>query len=112
MILGVAAARRPGSLRDSAISVVALLGYSTPLFWFGLMLTVLMSVKLGLLPSSGMVTIGAEFGPLEAALDLAKHLVMPAFTLSLSTSPLQRLMRALEARDLRQGLVRTTRPRD
>jgi len=95
VVLGVAAARRPGSLRDSVISVVALLGYSTPLFWFGLMLTVLMSVKLGLLPSSGMSTIGEDFGPLRATLDVAKHLAMPAVTLALFyISTYTRLMRA------------------
>ena len=83
VVLGVAAARRPGSLRDSVISVVALLGYSTPLFWFGLMLTVLMSVKLGLLPSSGMSTIGEDFGLVGNAIDVGKHLLMPAITLAL-----------------------------
>jgi peptide/nickel transport system permease protein len=95
IVLGVAAARRPGSLRDSVISVVALLGYSTPLFWFGLMLTVLMSVKLGLLPSSGMSTIGEDFGLLGNALDVGKHLLMPALTLALFyISTYTRLMRA------------------
>jgi len=110
VILGVAAARRPGSLRDSVISVVALLGYSTPLFWFGLMLTVLMSVKLGLLPSSGMVTIGADFGPLEAVLDLAKHLLMPALTLSLFyISTYTRLMRASMLEIYGMDFVRTAK---
>ena len=37
---------------DSVISVFALLGYATPLFWLGLMLIVLFSVKLGLLPAA------------------------------------------------------------
>ena len=95
IVLGVSAARRPGSLRDSVISVVALLGYSTPLFWFGLMLTVLMSVKLGLLPSSGMSTIGEDFGLVGNAIDVGKHLLMPAVTLALFyISTYTRLMRA------------------
>ena len=95
IVLGVAAARRPGSARDSTISVLALLGYSTPLFWFGLMLIVLMSVKLDLLPSSGMRTIGADLTPLEAVLDVARHLIMPSITLALFyLSTYTRLMRA------------------
>ncbi len=95
IVLGVAAARRPGSARDSTISVFALLGYSTPLFWFGLMLIVLMSVKLDLLPSSGMRTIGADLTPLGSALDVASHLIMPSVTLALFyLSTYTRLMRA------------------
>jgi peptide/nickel transport system permease protein len=59
------------------------------------MLTVLMSVKLGLLPSSGMSTIGEDFGPFQAVLDVAKHLIMPAVTLALFyISTYTRLMRA------------------
>ena len=105
VVLGVAAARRPGSLRDSVISVVALLGYSTPLFWFGLMLTVLMSVKLGLLPSSGMSTIGEDFGLLGNAIDVAKHLLMPAVTLgALLHLHLYPPDARLDARDLGHGL--------
>ena len=93
--LGVAAARRPGSFQDSMISVLALLGYSTPLFWFGLMLTVLMSVKLGILPSSGMQTIDAAHGVFGTVVDIARHLFMPALTLSLFyISTYTRLMRA------------------
>lgn len=95
IVLGVAAARRPGSARDSTISVLALLGYSTPLFWFGLMLIVLMSVKLDLLPSSGMRTIGADLTPLGSLLDVARHLIMPSITLALFyLSTYTRLMRA------------------
>jgi peptide/nickel transport system permease protein len=110
VILGVAAARRPGSLRDSVISVLALLGYSTPLFWFDPMLTVLMSVKLGLLPSSGMSTIGADFGPLGATLDVAKHLLMPALTLSLFyISTYTRLMRASMLEIFGMDFVRTAK---
>jgi peptide/nickel transport system permease protein len=110
VILGVAAARRPGSIRDSAISILALLGYSTPLFWFGLMLTVLMSIKLGLLPSSGMSTIGAEYGAFGAALDVAKHLVMPAITLSLFyISTYTRLMRASMLEIFGMDFVRTAK---
>ena len=110
IVLGIAAARRPGSLRDSVISVLALLGYSTPLFWVGLMLTVLMSVKLGLLPSSGMSTIGEDFGPLGTGLDVAKHLLMPAATLALFyLSTYTRLMRASMLEISGMDFVRTAK---
>ncbi|MBN9409976.1 MAG: ABC transporter permease [Burkholderiales bacterium] len=110
IVLGVAAARRPGSLRDSAISVLALLGYSTPLFWFGLMLTVLMSVKLGWLPSSGMSTIGADYSLFGHVVDVARHLVMPSVTLALFyISTYTRLMRASMLEIYGMDFVRTAK---
>jgi peptide/nickel transport system permease protein len=110
IVLGVAAARRPGSLRDAAISVLALLGYSTPLFWFGLMLTVLMSVKLSLLPSSGMSTIGADYSLLGQVADVARHLIMPSVTLALFyISTYTRLMRASMLEIYGMDFVRTAK---
>lgn len=95
IVLGVAAARKPGSLRDSVISVIALLAYSTPLFWAGLMLIILFSVKLGWFPSNGMSTIGGSTGFLDRTFDIARHLVMPAITLALFyMATYTRLMRA------------------
>jgi peptide/nickel transport system permease protein len=95
IVLGVAAARKPGSARDSIISVASLLAYSTPLFWAGLMLIVLFSVKLGWLPSGGIRTVGAGFGPLGVVADVAQHLVLPALTLALFyMATYTRLMRA------------------
>jgi peptide/nickel transport system permease protein len=81
--LGVAAARRQGSWLDNLISVSALLVYATPAFWLGLMLIVLFSIKLDLLPSGGMMQIGVAQTALGAALDVARHLVLPAATLGL-----------------------------
>src|SRR6266850_4461841 len=57
--LGLLAASRAGSWRDTLISVLALVSYATPLFWVGLMLIVVFSLKLDLLPTSGMETVGA-----------------------------------------------------
>jgi len=92
---GVAAARKPGSLRDSLISTLALLAYSTPLFWAGLMMIVVFSVKLGLLPSNGMQTIGGSNGVFAAAFDILRHLIMPSVTLALFyMATYVRLMRA------------------
>lgn len=110
IVLGVAAARRPGSMRDATISVLALLGYSTPLFWFGLMLTVLMSVKLRLLPSSGMSTIGADYSLLGQVTDVARHLIMPSVTLALFyISTYTRLMRASMLEIYGMDFVRTAK---
>ncbi len=77
--LGVAAARRPNSWVDYSATGISVLGVSTPSFWLGIILILLFSVRLRLLPSSGMVTVGAAF----SLGDLLRHLLMPAAVLSL-----------------------------
>ncbi|MGD9943792.1 MAG: ABC transporter permease, partial [Burkholderiaceae bacterium] len=82
--LGALAARRPHTWFDNCVSTFALLAYATPLFWLGLMMIVLFSVKLDLLPSSGISEIGLVHDGFAAmALDVARHLVLPASTLAL-----------------------------
>ncbi|MGE0717985.1 MAG: ABC transporter permease [Alphaproteobacteria bacterium] len=108
--LGVAAARVVGRWSDSAITVVALFFYATPLFWVGLMGVLLFSVTLGWLPAFGMRSVGVTLTGWAAALDVARHLVLPALTLALfHMAVYARMTRAamLEVRD--QDFVRTAR---
>ncbi|WP_413204254.1 ABC transporter permease [Rhodospirillum sp. A1_3_36] len=51
--LGVAAALRPNSLVDRLALFLSVMGQAMPSFWFGLLLVVLFSIKLGWLPPSG-----------------------------------------------------------
>jgi peptide/nickel transport system permease protein len=81
--LGILAAMRPNSLVDALVSLLALIGYATPLFWLGLLLILLFTVKLGWLPSGGMRTIGVPSSGLAGILDIARHAVMPVMTLTL-----------------------------
>lgn len=81
--LGVLAARYAHTWRDSVITGFALFCYASPLFWVGLMLIILFSIKLDWLPTSGMETIGAFKTGFDRALDIAHHLILPAVTLSL-----------------------------
>jgi peptide/nickel transport system permease protein len=81
--LGAAAARRVGTCADSAITVLALGFYATPIFWVGLMLVLVFSVWLDWLPSFGMNTVGADLHGLAAVADTAQYLVLPALTLGL-----------------------------
>ena len=95
VLLGVTAARHVNRPLDTVISVGALLAYATPIFWIGLMMILLFSVQLGWLPSSGMRTIGIELSGFEYAVDVARHLILPATALSLFFMALYtRLMRA------------------
>lgn len=108
--MGAWAAQRVGSWGDSAITVLALTFYATPLFWVGLMLVLLFSVQLEWLPSFGMNTVGAELSGWASALDIARHLLLPATTLGLFYMAIYaRLTRAsmLEVAD--QDFVKTAR---
>jgi peptide/nickel transport system permease protein len=93
--LGLLAATGLNSWRDTLISIFALVSYATPLFWLGLMLIVLFSIRLGWLPTSGMETIGAFTQGWQRVVDVGRHLILPAGTLSLFYMALYtRLMRA------------------
>ncbi|MBM3580441.1 MAG: ABC transporter permease [Alphaproteobacteria bacterium] len=95
VVLGVVAARRRGTWIDTVISVSALIVYATPAFWLGLMLIVLFSIVFDLLPSGGMMKIGADLSGFAYALDVARHLILPAATLGLFYVAIYtRLMRA------------------
>jgi peptide/nickel transport system permease protein len=95
VLLGVIAAARVNSWRDNLISVAAVISYATPLFWIGLMLIVLFSLKLDWLPSNGMEDVVAFYEGWDRVVDIAHHLVLPAVTLSLFYMALYtRLMRA------------------
>jgi len=107
---GVAAARAPRSIRDSVISTLAMLAYSTPLFWAGLMLIILFSVKIELLPSGGMQTINGPNDPYSVVVDIARHLVLPSLTLALFyMATYTRLMRASMLDTYSMDFVRTAK---
>lgn len=110
LILGVTAAKHVGKWPDGVITIAALLFFALPLFWVGLMAILLFSVQLGWLPAFGMNTIGVEMSPIGRALDVARHLVLPAATLGLLyLATYTRMTRAsvLEVMDL--DFVRTAR---
>lgn len=95
VLLGAAAARNLNRWRDNVISILAVLAYATPVFWAGLMLIVVFSVKLGWFPVSGMEEVAAFHEGWARVSDIARHLVLPAVTLTLFYLALYtRLMRA------------------
>ena len=110
VVLGVVAARRQGGWVDNVVSVAALLVYATPSFWLGLMLIVLFSIRLDLLPSGGMMSIGSGKTSIALALDVARHLVLPALTLGLFYAAVYaRLMRAAMLEVYGQDFIVTAR---
>ena len=108
--LGLLAASRAGTWQDTVISVLALVSYATPLFWVGLMLIVIFSVKLDWLPTSGMETVGAFHEGGARVLDIGRHLILPALSLSLFYLALYvRLMRAAVLEQAGMDYVTTAR---
>jgi peptide/nickel transport system permease protein len=82
LALGVLSARFVHTAIDRAVSVFVLVTYALPTFWLGLMATVLFSARLGWLPSGGMTDISVESSGIAYLRDVARHTVLPAFTLA------------------------------
>ncbi len=106
ILLGIMAAMRQNAWPDRVITLVVLLGVSTPSFWLGMLLILWFAVRLAWLPAGGMQEM---FGP-SGAFEIARHLVLP--TLALSAVPaavLVRLTRTAMLEVMRQDYVRTAR---
>ena len=82
-LVGALAATRPRTLADSAIMVVALLFYATPIFWVGMLMILVFSVQLGWLPPFGMQNMIPVDGVWAQTVDVLRHLILPAITLGL-----------------------------
>jgi peptide/nickel transport system permease protein len=79
MLIGILGAVRRYSVFDYLATTGAMVALSFPTFWFGLMAIFVFALKLGLLPSGGMYTLGGE----EGVLDLLRHLILPTVVLAL-----------------------------
>ncbi len=103
---GTVSAVRQFGWTDRIVTLVVLVGLSTPAFWLGLLLIALFAVQLKWLPASGMYAIYGGGG----VADLAAHLLLPAVTLALvATGVVARLTRAAMLEVLRQDYIRTAR---
>ncbi|HEV8151266.1 MAG TPA: ABC transporter permease, partial [Gemmatimonadales bacterium] len=85
--LGVRQAVRRGSRFDRWLTRLALAAYATPSFWLGLVLVAFVSIRWHLLPAAQMSDplLSAGASPLTRALDVLRHLLLPALTLSLTS---------------------------
>ena len=102
--LGLLAAVRQYSVLDYASAVVSLATISTPSFFLGLAAIYIFSLKLNLLPTSGMFTAGAE----RNWLDDLHHLVLPAIILGLNLAgPFVRYARSSLLEVVRQDYLTT-----
>lgn len=112
VLLGGIAAMRKGGTVDAGITFGALILNATPGFWLGLLGIIFFAVKLRWLPIGGLSTLDADYGPVRATLDLARHLVLPVFTLALTYLALYvRLMRGAMIEVGESGWVLAARAR-
>ncbi|MBO4289740.1 MAG: ABC transporter permease [Lachnospiraceae bacterium] len=95
--LGVFAAVKQNSLFDTISMVIALLGVSIPIFWFGLLLILLFALKLGWFPVSGFN-------------DGIKSLLLPGLALAFQhMAAIARTTRSSMLETIRQDYIRTVR---
>jgi peptide/nickel transport system permease protein len=85
--LGAFQASRPGRAADRWLDRIGLVTYTLPAFWLGLMLVAVFSIQWHLLPPGSMSDplLPADAGWGERLIDLARHLLLPALTLSIVT---------------------------
>jgi peptide/nickel transport system permease protein len=122
VLIGVYSAIKRYSWFDQIATVFSYIGYAMPTFWLGIMLVYIFGVS-GILPVSGMVDIRTSpafgndaywvfFGqhPIQAILDVGKHLILPVFTLVVvNIAGDSRFVRASMLDALNQDYVRTAR---
>ncbi|MBI3367879.1 MAG: ABC transporter permease subunit [Burkholderiales bacterium] len=123
---GMLAAMKRGSAVDHGLMGTALVGYSMPIFWWGLLLIMVCSVDLGWTPVSGRIAVEYEVtqrtgsmivdawlsGEPGAWLSALRHLLLP--TLVLGTVPLAvvaRMTRSAMLEVLREDYLRAARAR-
>src|SRR5258706_3383411 len=110
ILLGVFSAVRQYSIGDYILTGITFISYSVPAFWLGLMLMIAFSVKLGWLPTSGIVNADLPPGSWEATADWIKHMILTVTVLALSEIiQVQRFMRSSLLEVLRQDYLTTAR---
>lgn len=115
--LGVISATNRDEPLDYGATLGSLLGISTPNFWLGLMLIMVVSVRVGFLPTSGRGTgLLAAIGMLLFEADVSglttwlRHIVLPAITLGTYFMALiTRLTRSEMLEELEQEYVQVCR---
>ena len=124
ILAGVISSVRKNSVFDYCSMVTALAGISMPIFWLGLMLMYLFSVKLGILPMMGRYTMGMDYQPVTGLvmfdgllrgdfglfLNSLRHLTLPAFTLAtIPMAIIARMTRSSMLEVMSKDYIRTAR---
>ncbi len=121
---GVLAAVKRNSILDHGVMGASLVGYSMPIFWWGLLLIILFSVQLGLTPVSGRIDVIYYIEPVTGFLlidsllsedegafaSAASHLVLPVIVLgTIPLAVIARMTRSSMLEVLNEDYIRTAR---
>ena len=88
-MIGIAAAWRRRSRTDYAATTITMTLYSMPEFWLGMLLLSVFAVSLGWFPIGGLEDPSSDAGGLAHLADQAKHMFLPALTLTLAYNKLR-----------------------
>ena len=108
---GVISATKQYSLTDNILTVVSFIGISIPSFFFGLLLLKKFAVDIQIFPLFGLKDpLLMSTNPVDKALDIAWHLVLPSIVLGLgSTASFMRYTRSSMLEVIKQDYIRTAR---
>ncbi len=110
VLLGVIAARQPNGMASHVVTLIALFGFSAPVFWTGIMLLITFSLWVPIFPVAGMQDVTIDGNWFERMLDVGRHLVLPVITLaSVFLALYSRLCRASMLEVLGSDYIRTAR---
>ncbi len=122
--LGIIAAVRRGTWIDQGLMGTALVGYSMPIFWWGLLLIILFSTTLGWTPVSGRIALSFFFKPITgfmtidsllygnwpAFVSALRHLILPSIVLgTIPLAVIARQTRSAMLEVMGEDYVRTAR---
>ena len=108
---GIISATKQYTAVDNVFTVISLIGVSIPSFFFGLLLLKAFAVDIQLFPLFGLKNpLLMSTNPVDKALDVAWHLVLPSIVLGLgSTATFMRYTRSSMLEVIRQDYIRTAR---
>ncbi|KAF5062941.1 Dipeptide transport system permease protein DppB [bioreactor metagenome] len=108
---GVISATKQYSITDNVLTVVSFIGISIPSFFFGLLLLKNFAVDIQIFPLFGLKDpLLMSTNPVDKALDVAWHLVLPSIVLGLgSTASFMRYTRSSMLEVIKQDYIRTAR---
>lgn len=103
---GVYSATHQYTKRDYTVVTLSFLGTSIPSFFLALLLIYIFNVKLNVLPSSGMTTLGTGGG----FIDVLRHMIMPVIVLAVGMAGTNiRYIRSAVLEILNKDYLRTAR---
>jgi dipeptide transport system permease protein len=122
--VGILAAVKRGSWIDQGLMGTALVGYSMPIFWWGLLLIIFFSTTLGWTPVSGRIALSFFFKPVTgfmtidaliygnwpAFVSALRHLILPSIVLgTIPLAVIARQTRSAMLEVMGEDYVRTAR---